>query len=238
MHSAQISAARPSPRTAPTSEWTTLINLRSYHYVAAGPGDAPALLYLHGYADSWRGAERFMPHLQDRFRIYALDQRGHGESDRDFDRFSVDDFVRDAVDFIEHTIERPVTLVGHCMGGLVAQHLAATNPDLVDRLVLIGTASNAHRNPTFDASNATSSAVIRKVGDALTGDARSVSHRIASPTLVLWGERDPVFDRVSQLRLSSTLRQVKSVDYPEVGHTPNREVPAEVARDILSFCMQ
>jgi non-heme chloroperoxidase len=176
--------------------------------------------------------------LQDRFRIYALDQRGHGESDRDFDRFSLDDFVRDAVDFIEHTIGRPVTLVGHCMGGLVAQHLAANNPDLVDRLVLIGTASNAHRNPAFAASGTTTSDVFRKVAEALSGDARSVSHRIGCPTLVLWGGRDPFFDRVAQLALSSALRQVKSVDYPDIGHAPNRQIPAEVARDILSFCMQ
>jgi pimeloyl-ACP methyl ester carboxylesterase len=146
MSTAQILAARQHDSKALASEWTTLINLRSYHYVTAGPRDAPALLFLHGYADSWRGAELLIPHLQDHFRIFALDQRGHGESDRDFDRFSIAEFACDAVDFIEHVIGRDVTIVGHCLGGLVAQHVAAHHAQLVSRLILIGSSDTAHRN--------------------------------------------------------------------------------------------
>jgi non-heme chloroperoxidase len=149
MSTAQILAPRPTDSTALASEWTTLINLRSYHYVTAGPKDAPALLFLHGYADSWRGAELLLPHLQDHFRIFALDQRGHGESDGDFDRFSIAEFARDAVDFIEHVIGTGVTLVGHCLGGLVAQHVTAHHVDLVRRLVLIGSSDTAHQNPAW-----------------------------------------------------------------------------------------
>lgn len=275
---AEIASTDQARSDALASEWTTLINLRSYHYVTAGPGDAPALLYLHGYADSWRGAELLIPHLQDHFRIFALDQRGHGESDGDFDRFSVDDFVRDAVDFIEHVIDRSVTIVGHCLGGLVAQHIAAQRPDLIDRLVLIGTTDDLARNEALRAlrrsisaewtrmprefarafrestvsqalpallidqhiaeSQRAHPAVWSKVADALLTESRSVAHRIAAPTLLLWGERDAFLDRVTQLRLETTIRQIRSVSYKDVGHAPNLELPAQVARDILAFSRQ
>jgi pimeloyl-ACP methyl ester carboxylesterase len=149
MNTAQILAARTPDTAALASEWTTLINLRSYHYVTAGPEDAPALLFLHGYADSWRGAELLIPHLQNHFRVFALDQRGHGESDRDFDRFSIEEFSRDAVDFIENVIGGDVTIVGHCLGSLVAQHVAAHHAHLVSRLILIGSSDTAYQNPAL-----------------------------------------------------------------------------------------
>jgi len=132
-----------------SSEWVTLINGRSYHYITAGPVDAPALLFLHGYADSWRGAELLIPHLKDHFRIFALDQRGHGQSDADFERFSLNDFTIDAVDFVHSVIGRPVTLVGHSLGSLVAQRVASQIRDLVTRLVLIGSADTAGGNPVI-----------------------------------------------------------------------------------------
>jgi pimeloyl-ACP methyl ester carboxylesterase len=132
-----------------TSEWITLINARSYHYVTAGPADAPPLVFLHGYTDSWRSAELLLPHLAGPFRVIALDQRGHGASDFDFERFSIDDFAADAADFIEHVVGGPVTLVGHSLGSLVAQRLAARHPALVARLVLIGSADTAGGNPAL-----------------------------------------------------------------------------------------
>jgi pimeloyl-ACP methyl ester carboxylesterase len=141
------SAATRTASASLSSEWVTLINCRSFHYVTAGPEDAPALLFLHGYADSWRSAELLIPSLQNHFRVFLLDQRGHGESDSDFDRFTIADFAVDAADFIETVIGRPVTLVGHSLGSLVAQRVAAHYQDLVTRLVLIGTADTSGGNP-------------------------------------------------------------------------------------------
>jgi pimeloyl-ACP methyl ester carboxylesterase len=244
MSSTEISAPARASILAPASQWTTLINLRSYHYVTSGPEDAPALLFLHGFADSWRSAEGLISHLQHHFRIFALDQRGHGESDGDFGRFRVQDFAGDAVDFIETVIGRPVILVGHCLGGLAAQHVAFREPRLVERLVLIGSGDCAHGNgalaalqPATGISPARSIAW-RKVAAAFLEDRSSVAHRITRATLLLWGEHDLVFDREAQARLRASLRQQKLIAYPEIGHAPHREAPERVARDILSFCWQ
>lgn len=133
------------------TDWTTLSNLRSYHFIKAGPATAPALLFLHGYADSWRSVEPLIPHLSTHFRIYALDQRGHGQSDDDFDRFTIDDFAADAADFIRWVVGGPVILVGHSLGSLIAQRVAAEHKDLVSKLVLIGSADRASDSPALRA---------------------------------------------------------------------------------------
>jgi non-heme chloroperoxidase len=265
MKSAQIVAARPLPSASPASEWVTLTNLRSYHYVATGPEGAPALLFLHGYADSWRGAEAMMPHLQVHFRVFALDQRGHGASDSDFDRFSIEDFARDAIDFIENVIGGPVTLVGHSLGSLAAQRVAHHARDLVTRLVLIGSADTSGGNPVLiELKHAVAAAdsepaldftslfqnngfaealqarpiVAQKVAATLADDDQVVAGRIRVPALILWGDQDAVFDLYAQRRLQGLLLQSRLTVYPEIGHAPNREIPETVARDIVLFSLQ
>jgi pimeloyl-ACP methyl ester carboxylesterase len=262
MNPAQVVAAQPLHSVSPASEWVTLTNLRSYHYVVAGPEGAPALLFLHGYADSWRGAEAMLPHLQAHFRVFALDQRGHGASDSDFDRFSIEDFSRDAIDFIENVVGGPVTLVGHSLGSLVAQRVAHHARDLVKCLILIGSSDTSGGNPVlidlkhavaardseaaldfaplfqnngFAKALETRPIVAQKVATTLADDDQVVAGRIRVPTLVLWGDQDAVFDLYAQRRLQGLLPQSKLTVYPEIGHAPNREIPETVARDIILF---
>ena len=123
-----------------TRHWVTLPNEHLYQYVSAGNPAGPPLLFLHGFTDSWRSVEPLLPYLVERFQVLALDQRGHGDTGAKFDSYRLEDFAGDAIDFIVSTVGRPVTLVGHSLGSLIAQRVAALRPDLVDRLVLIGAA--------------------------------------------------------------------------------------------------
>lgn len=59
--------------------------------------------------------------------------------------------------------------------------------------------------------------------------------RVAQPTLVLWGERDPVFPLSDAERLHREIERSKLVVLPGRGHMPNLEAPAEVAEAILRF---
>ncbi|MGW1836791.1 alpha/beta fold hydrolase [Streptomyces sp. NPDC002067] len=97
----------------------------------------PGVLLLHGLmgrASHWADTARW---LGARYRAVALDQRGHGRSEKPagapFDRAS---FVEDAIAAIEQLGLAPVTLVGHAMGALTAWQLAARRPDLVGALVI------------------------------------------------------------------------------------------------------
>lgn len=111
------------------------------HVVTIGAGERTIVL-LHGYADSWRSFDGMLAPLARHFRLVLPDQRGHGDSDPAAG-YTVADFTTDAIDLIEEIGEPPVILLGHSLGGIVAQRIAAARPDLVERLILIGTAPTA-----------------------------------------------------------------------------------------------
>ncbi|MFG2714777.1 alpha/beta fold hydrolase [Streptomyces goshikiensis] len=99
--------------------------------------ERPAVLLLHGLmgrAFHWAGTARW---LAERHRVVALDQRGHGQSDRPgTGPYTREAFVADAEAVIDQLGLAPVTLIGHSMGALTAWQLAARHPDLVRALVI------------------------------------------------------------------------------------------------------
>ncbi|WP_443049997.1 alpha/beta fold hydrolase [Streptomyces sp. F8] len=92
-----------------------------------------------GRASHWAGTAHW---LGERRRVVALDQRGHGHSDRPPDgaaphtALGREAFVADAEAAVEQLGLAPVTLIGHSMGALTAWQLAARRPDLVAALVI------------------------------------------------------------------------------------------------------
>ena len=59
--------------------------------------------------------------------------------------------------------------------------------------------------------------------------------RIVAPTLILWGDRDALFPRDDQDSLAAAIPGARLRVYPETGHCPNWEVPAQVAADLDAF---
>ena len=84
----------------------------------------PPLLFVHGaYAGAWCWSEHFLPYFgQAGFRCYAVSLRGHGASDgRDqLSWHSLANYVDDLHEAVGHIGRSPV-IVGHSMGGFVAQ---------------------------------------------------------------------------------------------------------------------
>ncbi|MEU6883414.1 alpha/beta hydrolase [Streptomyces sp. NPDC046712] len=95
------------------------------------------VLLLHGLmgrASHWAPTARW---LSGRHRAVALDQRGHGLSDKPAaGPFTREAYVADAAAAVEQLGLGPVTLIGHSMGALTAWQLAAERPDLVRALVI------------------------------------------------------------------------------------------------------
>jgi len=109
----------------------------------AGPPGAPTLLLLHGWtvtADlNWFTAYE---QLGRRYRIVALDHRGHGRGLRSREPFTLEDCADDAAALCEVLgIERCLA-VGYSMGGTVAQLVWHRHRDLVDGLVLCSTGAH------------------------------------------------------------------------------------------------
>jgi non-heme chloroperoxidase len=108
------------------------------HYAEQGdPGGEP-IVFLPAYTDSWFSYSRVLPLLPPRYHAYAVDQRGHGDSDRPACCYTVEDFAADTVAFLDVVGVGRATLVGHSGSCLVARRVAEAHPERVARLVLIG----------------------------------------------------------------------------------------------------
>ncbi|MCE2594958.1 alpha/beta hydrolase [Motilimonas cestriensis] len=110
--------------------------------LAVGQPDLPIVLCLHGWLDN--GAS-FIPLLQafaqqqltSQFRFVCIDLPGHGQSQHKNSAYHFADWVDDVYQVITALGERPVILVGHSLGALVASCVAAAFPEKVSALVMI-----------------------------------------------------------------------------------------------------
>jgi pimeloyl-ACP methyl ester carboxylesterase len=139
-------AQTPPEAIGLTSHTVTLGTGVDLHYVEKGRGKGHVVIFLHGYTDSWRSFERDLPLVSDKFHLYALDQRGHGESSKPACCYAQPDFAADVVAFMDALKIRKATIVGHSMGSFIAQTVALNRPDRVERLVLIGSAPTSAGN--------------------------------------------------------------------------------------------
>ena len=117
------------------------------HYAAQGPADGPVVVLLHGFSDSWYSFSELLPHLPAGWRVYALTQRGHGDSERPVGDYSAPTLARDAIAFMDAMGVERATVVGHSLGGMVAQHVVALAPERVERLVILASVGSAQSMP-------------------------------------------------------------------------------------------
>jgi non-heme chloroperoxidase len=108
------------------------------HYAEQGDPDGETILFLPAYADSWFSYSRMLPLLPARFHAFALDQRGHGDSEPPSCCYTVDDLAADTVAFLDDAGIERATLVGHSGSCFTARRVAVTHPERVVGLVLIG----------------------------------------------------------------------------------------------------
>ena len=104
------------------------------HYAEFGKPDGPAVLFLHGWPDSWFSFSRVLRLLPEDLRAIAIDQRGFGESDRPESGYSIPELADDAIAFLDALDIPRATLVGHSFGSFVARRAAIAHPDRVAAL--------------------------------------------------------------------------------------------------------
>jgi pimeloyl-ACP methyl ester carboxylesterase len=106
------------------------------HYEVYGRG-RPVIL-LHGWLGSWGLWQETMGYLGRYFRTYALDFWGFGESGTKQNTYAVKDFVSMVYEFTEQLGIHRAPLVGHSMGGTVSLSFGINYPELVQKVVVIG----------------------------------------------------------------------------------------------------
>jgi len=116
----------------------TVVRSQRFHFSEWGEPGRPQILLLHGGNQSAHSWDLVSLHLSDRYHVFALDQRGHGDSEwnRELD-YSIDSMVADAVAFIADQQLHDLTVFGHSMGGRVALTMATQNPGIARALVIV-----------------------------------------------------------------------------------------------------
>jgi len=125
----------------------TLTNGLKLHYYE-WPGPRPNLVLLHpssGYGRMWEDTARA---LGSAFHVYALDQRGHGDSGRPDGEYSAEEYADDLHLFFGQVgIDRAI-VAGQSLGGRVGQVFAAVYPTEIQGLGLVGGPHTSNFFPT------------------------------------------------------------------------------------------
>ncbi len=107
-------------------------------------GDGPVLILLHGWmvtADlNWCGAYGDLAAAG--FRVLAIDHRGHGRGLRPLVPFRLTDCAADAAGVLRTLNATPAVAVGYSMGGAIAQLIARDHAEVIEGIVLSGTAQH------------------------------------------------------------------------------------------------
>jgi non-heme chloroperoxidase len=116
------------------------------HYAERGDPTGEAIIFLHGYSDSWFSFSRVLPLISPEYHAFALTERGHGDSDKPQCCYTVDDFATDVDAFMDALSIEEGTLVGGSGGGFIAQRVALDYPHRVSRLALIAAGATLVNN--------------------------------------------------------------------------------------------
>ena len=136
------------------------------HYLDWGNEGKPPMVLLHGGSQTAHSWDEFSLAMRGDYHVFALDQRGHGDSDWSKRRiYTLRAHLRDVSGFVNGLGLKKFVLVGLSMGGMNSIVYSATHPERIERLVIVdvgpevmrkGTESirrftRADTMPTFDA---------------------------------------------------------------------------------------
>lgn len=136
--------------TAPDGNLVTTGSFKT-HYLDSGEGKPVILLHGGGAgADGWSNWQHTLPAFSTRVRALAVDLVGFGRSDKPDPAnftYSQGARTRQLIDFIEALGLEKVSIVGNSMGGCTALGVAIERPDLLENLVLMGSAGLGGKRP-------------------------------------------------------------------------------------------
>lgn len=122
-------------------KWITIHGI-PLHYVEWGTAGNPTIVLLHGFQSNAHTWDTLSHALAEAYHVFALDQRGHGDSawapDGDYAPAA---FVHDIVGFVTTLQLAPTILIGHSMGGRHAAMVAAEHPATARKVVIVDTAA-------------------------------------------------------------------------------------------------
>jgi esterase len=111
------------------------LNGLTFQYRESGEPSAPPLVALHAMGKSAESWDQVAGVLGEKYRVLALDQRGHGGSARN-STYTFELMCDDLLQFADAMNLGRFTLIGHSMGGTVSYLFAETYPSRIERLIV------------------------------------------------------------------------------------------------------
>jgi pimeloyl-ACP methyl ester carboxylesterase len=105
-------------------------------YEETGTGDPP-MVFVHGWTCNRSHFAPQVAHFSPRHRCLSVDLRGHGESDKPEQDYTIDAFADDVAWMCDQLGVKNAVLAGHSMGGAIVLALAARRPDLARAIVML-----------------------------------------------------------------------------------------------------
>ena len=212
-----------------------------------------ALVFVHGLSGSGRWWRPVLPFFRDRdVRVVDLPRFGAVQG------FGPRDAAAWLGDWLDDEGLAGADVAGHSLGGLIAAGLAVQRPETVRRLVLVAPAGvptgrglAGHVLPLLatmrdaplpllahalrDGLRAGPESLLRGGLHAIRHDIRADLAAVRVPTLLVWGERDPLVPRQLAEEWTRALPDVRLIVLPGAGHVPMFDAPAELADRIREF---
>ncbi|NLR91759.1 alpha/beta fold hydrolase [Flammeovirga agarivorans] len=220
----------------------------TFYYETYGEGEP--LLLLHGNAQSIKDYAAQIPVLAKKYKVIAVDTRGHGKSTEDGTPLSYNLFAEDMLAFIDHLKIEKVNVLGWSDGGNTALIMAMKAPEKINKLAVMG--ANLYNDKTSVLPEINSQLrkrikVIEKKNLADTFEGRLLYllrdepninpedlTKIDCPTLVMVGENDYFFKSHTRL-IAEKINNAQLVVFVDGTHEEPIKNPDRFNATVLSF---
>jgi pimeloyl-ACP methyl ester carboxylesterase len=229
------------------------------HYEAIGRGRP--LIFLHGWLGSWRYWMPTMESLSDRYRTYAFDLWGFGDSDRDAGRYDLESYVTLLEQFMDQLGIMKAALVGHSLGAAVALLSAARMADRIDRVMavsaplagnavskrltspgnssllerLLGRRGAEYSEVELEVHKTDPVAIANSARSLLTLELRQRFEHLRMPLLLVNGNNDPFINPLQPDDLRGVDDNVRPIGLNESGHFPMLDEASKFQRLLRDF---
>jgi len=116
------------------------INNFSIYYDIYGAGEP--LVLIAGLGSDSMSWFNVIDDLAKNYKLIVFDNRGCGRSDYPSGKISIEDMAEDTAGLLGYLNIDKANILGHSMGGYIAQEIAINYPERVNNLILVSTAAN------------------------------------------------------------------------------------------------
>lgn len=213
------------------------------HYEVLGRGRP--LVFIHGWVGSWRYWIPSMQAASVSFRAYAIDLWGFGDTAKEPEKYVLAQQTALIDNFLEEMGIGKIAIVGHGLGAVVGLLFAEQFPRFVDRVMavclplesslvnprmqqatpneladwLLGDTPESQA-ARMEAPKADPDAILRSINNLQNLEITEIASRIETPSLLVFGQNDPVIGIASNDNNVTTPDNVHSIVFDNSGHFP------------------